>query len=82
MKQNTISPVPNLIEIHSLLLGRSKIVINNQIIQVNTFNHLGCSMHEGEKIYKSKMNNFLKVTGHINTTFKPPEVQKHTSINL
>jgi hypothetical protein len=55
---------------------RSKIVIDNKIVQVNVFNYLGCSLpYEGEKDTDVKISKFLKITGLINTIFKPLKVQ-------
>jgi hypothetical protein len=46
---------------------RSKIVIDNKIIQVNVFNYLGCSLsYEGEKDIDVKISKFLKIRGLIN----------------
>jgi hypothetical protein len=63
---------------------RSKIVINNKIIeQVNTFNCLGNLVsYEKEKDTDNKMTKFLKITGIINNTFKPNKVQKGTRIKM
>jgi hypothetical protein len=62
----------------------SKIVINNKIIeQVNTFNYLGNLVsYEKEKDIDNKNTKFRKITGLINNTFKPNEVQKGTRIKL
>jgi flagellin-specific chaperone FliS len=63
---------------------RSKIVINNKIIeQVNIFNYLGnlVSYEKGKDI-DNKITIFLKITGLINNTFKPNKVQKGTRIKL
>jgi hypothetical protein len=50
---------------------RSKIVINNKIIeQVNTFNYLGNLVsYEKEKDIGNKITKLLKITGIINNTF-------------
>jgi hypothetical protein len=49
---------------------RSKIVIDNKIIQVNVFNYLGCSLsYEREKELDVRISKFLKITGLINTIF-------------
>jgi hypothetical protein len=52
---------------------RSKSVIYNKITQqVNVFNYVGCSLsYEGEKDIDVKISNFLKITGLVNTIFKP-----------
>lgn len=64
--------------------ARSKIVIDNKIIvQINTFNYLGCSLsYEAEKDIDIKLSEFLKVTGLISMIFKPSEVQKRTRIKI
>jgi hypothetical protein len=63
---------------------RSKIVINNKIIeQVNTFNYLGCLLsYETEKDITSKLSKFLQITGIINEVLKPYKVQKQTRLNI
>jgi hypothetical protein len=63
---------------------RSKIVINNKIIeQVNTFNYLGCLLsYETEKDITSKFSKFLQITGIINQFLKPSKVQKQTSLKI
>ena len=63
---------------------RSKIVINNQIIeQVNIFNYLGSNIsYEGEKDINNKLNNFTKITGVINNVFKPKTTLRKTRIKL
>jgi hypothetical protein len=52
---------------------RSKIVIENKIIEkVNSFNYLGNLIsYEREVDTGSKLNNYLKITGIINNTFRP-----------
>jgi hypothetical protein len=62
---------------------RSKIVINNKIIeQVNTFMCLGNLIsYEKEKDIENKITKLLKITG-INNKFKPNKVQKGTRIKL
>jgi transposase len=56
---------------------KSKIVINNEIIQVNTFNYLGNLIsYEKEKDIDNKITKYLKITGLINNTFKPNKVKK------
>jgi len=43
---------------------RTKIVIDNKIIQVNLFNYLGNMIsYEGELDIVNKLNNLLKITG-------------------
>jgi hypothetical protein len=63
---------------------RSKIVINNKIVeQVNTFNCLGnLVLYEKEKDTDNKITKFLKITGIINNTFKPNKIQKGTRIKM
>jgi Flp pilus assembly secretin CpaC len=62
---------------------RSKIVINNKIIeQVNTFICLrNLISYEKEKNTDNKITIFLKITG-INNIFKPNKVLKGTRIKL
>jgi hypothetical protein len=65
-----------------LILHGSRIssekVINNNVIQINTFNYQGCTVsYEGENDTEDKISKFLKVTGLINTISKSLEVQKH-----
>ena len=52
---------------------RTKIVINNKMIeQVNLFNCLGNVIsYEGELDVDNKLNNFLKITGILNSVFRP-----------
>ena len=63
---------------------RSKIVINNDIIeQINTFNYLGCSIsYQNETDITNKTTKFLQIIGIINKTFKPSQVQKHTRLKI
>jgi hypothetical protein len=51
----------------------SKIVINNKIIdQVNSFNNVGSLISfENEVDFDDKLNNHLKITGIINSMFRP-----------
>jgi hypothetical protein len=58
------------------ILWPRKIVIDNKIIQ-------GCSLsYEGEKDIDVKIPKFLKITGVINTIFKPSVVQEQTRIQI
>jgi hypothetical protein len=63
---------------------RSKIVINNKIIeQKKTFNYLGCSLsYEGEKDVRTKVSKFLQITGIINQVLKPTNVQRQTRLRI
>jgi len=63
---------------------RTKIVINNKIIeQVNLFNYLGNVIsYEGELDTDNKLNNFLKITGILNSVFRPQKTLKKTRIKL
>jgi hypothetical protein len=63
---------------------RSKILIDNEIKQqINAINYLWCSMsNEGEKDIDVKIPKFLKITGLINTIFKPSKFQKQTRIQI
>jgi hypothetical protein len=56
---------------------RSQIVINNNNIeQINTFDYLGCSIsYNNEKDVTVKISKFLQITGIINRTLKPSQVQ-------
>jgi len=59
---------------------RTKIVINNKMIeQVNLFNCLGNVIsYEGELDVDNKLNNFLKITGILNSVFRPQKTLKKT----
>jgi len=49
---------------------RTKILIDNKIIeQVNLFNYFGNISYEGELDIVNELNNFLKITGIINTVY-------------
>ena len=63
---------------------RSKITINNNVIeQINTFHDLGCSIsYQNEKYITVKISTFLQITGIINRTLKPSQVQKHTILKI
>jgi hypothetical protein len=63
---------------------RSKIVINNKIIeQVNSFNYLGNLIsYENEMDIDDKLNNYLKITGIINNVLRPKKNLKKTRIKL
>jgi hypothetical protein len=63
---------------------RSKIVINNKIIeQVNTFSYLGyLPSYETEKDITLKLSKFLQITGIINQVLKPSKVQKQTTLKI
>ena len=52
---------------------RTKIVIDNKIIeQVNLFNYLGNMIsYERELDIDNKLNNYLKITGILNSVFRP-----------
>jgi len=58
---------------------RNKIIINNNVIeQINTFHDPGCSIsYQTEKHITVKISTFLQITGIINRTSKPSQVQKH-----
>jgi hypothetical protein len=61
----------------------SNIMTYNKITRVNSFNPLECSVsYEGKKIQKIKLPNFLKITGLINTIFKPLQVKKHIRLKI
>jgi hypothetical protein len=58
-----------------------KITISNKIIQVNTFNYLGCSLsYEEHKDTEDVSANIIKITGFLNTIFKPSEVYEHSGL--
>ena len=62
---------------------RSKTVINNniKIEQINTFNYQGCSItYQNEEDGMVKISKFVMITGIINRTLKPSQVQKHTKL--
>jgi len=56
---------------------------NNSVEQINTFYYLGCdiSYHNGNDI-TVKISKFLQITGIINGTLKPSQVQKHTRLKI
>ena len=59
---------------------RTKIVIDNKIIeQVNWFNCLW-NMISYEKNWTLIINNFLKITGILNNVFRPQKILKKTRI--
>jgi hypothetical protein len=57
---------------------RSKIVTNNNTTKkINTVNYLGCSIsYQKDKDITVKKLKFLQITGIINRTLKPSQVQK------
>lgn len=58
-------------------------MINTKVIQITIFNYLQCMIsYEEQKYIEAKIDNFLKVTGLVNTIFKPSKVQKHTTIKI
>jgi hypothetical protein len=61
---------------------RSKIVIDNKIIeQVNSFNYLrNLIFYEEEVDFDSKLNNYLKITGIINSIVTRHKTLKKTRI--
>jgi hypothetical protein len=63
---------------------RRKICVNGKKLeQVNTFNYLGCAMsYEGEKDMEVNISKFVKVTGVMNSVFKPSSVQKLTRLQV
>jgi hypothetical protein len=62
---------------------RSKIVIDNKIIELNSFNYLGNVIsYENEMDVDNKLNNYLKITGIINNVFRPKKALKKTRIKL
>jgi hypothetical protein len=63
---------------------RSKIVIASKIIeQVSSFNYLGYFIpYEKEMGVGNKLNNYLKITGVINSVFRPQKTLKKTSIKV
>jgi hypothetical protein len=66
----------NLNTINSITITRHK----SRLISLNTW---GTSCPTKEKqIYKQKLNFFIKVTGIINSIFKPNLVQKHTRLGV
>jgi hypothetical protein len=64
--------------------ARSQILINNNIIeQINTFNYSGCSIAYQTEIYITiKLSEFLEITGIIDGTLKPSQVQNHTRMKI
>ena len=63
---------------------KSKIVMNNNgIEQISTFNYLGCTVsYQNGNDTTVKISNFLQLTGIINGTLKPLQVQKHTRLKI
>jgi len=63
---------------------RSKIVINNNIIeQINTFSYPGCSIsYQSEKDVTGKISKFLHITGIIDRILKSSQVQKYTRLKI
>ena len=63
---------------------RTKIVIDNKIVEkVNLFNYLGNVIsYEGELDIDNRLNNFLKITGNLNSVFRPQITLKKTRIKL
>jgi hypothetical protein len=62
---------------------RSKTAVDNNIIQVSTFNYFGRSMScEGEEDIGVKINKSLKGAGFININFKPQSPEAHWNTNL
>ena len=48
---------------------------------MNTFNYLSCSVsYQNEKDTIVKISKFLHITGIINRTLKPPQVQRHNRV--
>ena len=64
--------------------ARTKIVIDNKIIeQVNLFNYLGNMIsYEKELDIDNKLHNYLKMTGILNSVFRPQKTFKKTRIKL
>jgi len=56
---------------------RSKIVINNNIIEpINIFDYLGCSIsYKNEKGVTLKISKILQITGVIHRTLKPSQIR-------
>ena len=56
---------------------RSKTVINNNNIEpINIFDYLGCSIsYKNEKVVTLKISKFLQITGIIQRTLKPSQIQ-------
>jgi hypothetical protein len=63
---------------------RTKIVIYNKIIeQAKSFNYLGNLIsYERELYIDNKLNNYLKITGILNTVFIPQKTLLKTRIKL
>ena len=63
---------------------RSNIVVDNKIIeQVNSFNYLGNLIpYEKEVDIDNKLNNYLKITGIINSMFRLQKTSKKMRIKL
>jgi hypothetical protein len=60
---------------------RSKIAINYKIIEVNSFNYFGSLIsYEKEVDIDYKLNNYLNITGIINSMFGAQKILKKTRI--
>jgi hypothetical protein len=62
----------------------SKIVINSHVVEdINNFSHLRCSVsYQNEIDIPGKISKFLQITGSINRTSKPSQVQIHTTLTI
>jgi hypothetical protein len=63
----------------------SKIVMNNNnsIEQINMFSYLGCTvLYQNGNNITIKISKFLEITGIIDGTLKPSQVQKHTRLKI
>jgi len=65
-------------------LVRSKIIINNNVIElINIFHDLGCFIsYQNEKHITVKISTFLQIMRIINRTLKPSQVQIHTRLKI
>jgi len=62
---------------------RTKIVIDNKIIEVNSFNYLGNMIsYEKELGIDNKLHNYLKITGILNNVVRTQKTLKKTRIKL
>jgi hypothetical protein len=61
---------------------RTKIVIDNKITEVNSFNYLGNKSYDKEMDIDNKLHNYLKITGILNNVFRPLKTLKKTRIKL
>jgi len=63
---------------------RSKIVMDNKIIaQLNSFQYFGnLTSYEKEVEIDNKLNKYWKITGIINSVFRPQKTSKKTRIKL